>query len=101
MPHATALIRTFRTFRPDICQRHNQARRPEARLNLPPEPTHLTAVQAMRWREAARVLADPATTHINDLDDAGRILAVDRLRGALLDMLNLASEAPPPPPSIE
>lgn len=70
-------------------------------MNLPPEPPHLTAVQAMRWREAARILKDPQTLHINQLDDANRILVVDRLRSALQDMLHLLGETPPAPPSIE
>lgn len=70
-------------------------------MNLPPEPPHLTAVQAMRWREAARTITEWDRTDINRLDEAGRILAADRLRGALLDMLHLVSEAPPPQPNIE
>jgi hypothetical protein len=70
-------------------------------LHLPPEPSNLSPVQAMRWREAARVLTESSRIDINDLDDATRILTTDRLRSALQDMLHLLGEASPSSPSIE
>lgn len=56
-------------------------------------PPGLTPTQAMRWRTAARVLAQAEQTDINALDRGNRTLLTGRLRHALADMMTLLHEA--------